>query len=633
MRTKINKLLATCLLFGGSMLASSCFEEGYDINEVDYTVGSSVKLSIPIGNTGGVYLKNIIELEKDGVVKLMADDTYCVSEFGNADIPSIDIPEIRIPSPRAEMNTSLGLDNATSGVRGANKTESSTTDFVYKFSAGGEDHEINVSSKEISDIIKNIVSVKCVKNTFKLDAKISGLPDFIDKVQAKDLKLKLPEGINFDKSTVSFLGDSAHVDENDTIFLTGKAGEERIIYVNEGAAIISLSINFTGMNLSDCFKFNPDRTVSIEGGFNISGEFCISLEKDVRKGVLRKNANGMAKADDFKLEDLAALMPEALEYEAVASFAEDIVLTNFTGDVEHEVGDIAPIELNNLPDFLNDDEVVLDLENPMIFITASNEIPAEAKTSITLSGKYKNDEEIKKDIGEITIPGECEGKVICVTGDEEKARENLPEGYEEENIEFIEVEDLEELIYNIPEEIGVEIDPIKMHADDVDITETYDVDVDYEVVAPLSFGEDFNLVYRDKEQGLSEDLSDLEDIKELDGTIAIKAQVDSDLEAALTLEVIPLDKSGKEIEDLEAIKVEIPAQANKKEIEISFKTVNGKKLSDILLGRNGAKQLDGIRYVARINDPIKGAELKSNHGIHLYNMKLELDAKASYDAN
>ncbi len=635
MKTKIHKALIACILFGGSMLVSSCFEEGYDINDVDYTVGTSMNLRFLIGNTAGIYLKNVIELEKDGVVKVMGDDTYCVSETGKADIPPIDIPEISIPSPRTEMNASLGLDNDASEVRGANanNAESSATEFSYKFKVGGEDHTIHAGTDGISELIKSITSVKCVENTFNLDAKISGFPDFVDKVRAKDLQLKLPQGLDFDKNSVRFMGISARVDENGVIYLTEEAGDGRTIDVNEGVADISLSIQFTGMTLGECFKFDSkERSVAIDGGFNISGEFCISLEKDVRRDALRKNANSATKADDFDFEDFASLMPDAIEYVGTAYFDENIVLTTFTGEVEHEVGEIAPIELNNLPDFLDDEEVVLDLRNPMIFITTKSEIPAEAKTSVTLFGVYKDKAEIKKEIGEITISGGSEKTTFCIVTDKKNVK--LPQGYEEKDVEFIEVENLDELIYKIPEKIGVEIAPINMYANDVDITRDYNVDVDYEVFAPLSFGSDFNLVYRDTEDGLSEDLNDLEDIKELDGTIAIKAKVESDLETALTLSVIPLDKDKKEIKDLQAIAVEIPAKAKGEEIVITFKTLTeGKKMSDILLGRNGAKQLDGIRYVARMNKPIDGAVLKSNHGIRLYNMKLMLDAKASYDAN
>ena len=55
-----------------------------------------------------------------------------------------------------------------------------------------------------------------------------------------------------------------------------------------------------------------------------------------------------------------------------------------SGKVKRTVDNPDPIKLDDMPDFLNDDDVVLDLDNPAIFLTIQNQLPGVAETKLTM---------------------------------------------------------------------------------------------------------------------------------------------------------------------------------------------------------------------------------------------------------
>ena len=148
--------------------------------------------------------------------------------------------------------------------------------------------------------------------------------------------------------------------------------------------------------------------------------------------------------------------------------------------------------------------------------------------------------------------------------------------------------------------------------------------------APFTFGEDFKLVYTDTEQGWAKDLDDLEDLNaEL---LELRGKIDSDLPAELELTLIPLDVNGKKIDALEVNSIKANGNAKNQEFLFTIKAAKGHSLNDVLAGKNGVKQLDGIKYSARIVG-MDGQTLKKNASIRLHSMNVSVRGMLSYDAN
>ncbi len=642
-------------------MATSCFEEGWDFEEVDKTVGTTIKnLTIPVGHTAGLYLKNIVELEEDGIVQLInkdenGDGIYCVRETGEADIPPIEIEQISTRPEIEPIDASLRLYY---GIPGENRVRSISdkqkinipflggieipeADYYYEIIKDDTKYTLEPTTvDDLSSDLIDITHITCVDNTIVLSFTIDGLPDFVTHIRAKSFHLTVPEG--FEYSEAFFEGDLAEF-EKGVIKFTDEEGKLVKIKEEDGSLHeLFVGITLTGLKETEpYFVFDKDSHIAtFQGDFCLSGFVGINT-KDLNEEILNKEINSLIAESSPLLDSISAsksigcLLPNTIIFKGEANFEKDIVIESFAGVVQHEVDDIAPIKLNDLPEFMNEDGVVLDLDNPMLFITAKNGLPATAKTSITLRSIYKDKAPKELTIKDVAIEGNGATTTYCFAAKEE--REKYPENYT--NVKW-EQFDLSYLIKEIPEKIEVDIAPVVMDTEGKDIPiysevldspVAYDVAVDYEVFAPLVFGPDFKLIYSGTESGFAEDIGDLDDIKSLDGNITVKAQIDSDLEAKLILKVIPLDKDKNEIKDLKAIEVEIPALAENYEFDINLMAEKGKSLSDILLGRNGAKQLDGITYEARVEEPMDGAAMKSNNNIRLHDIKLKLNATVSVD--
>ena len=108
---KLNKLLvffSMCLTLG----ITSCVDDGYDLDDVDMTLGVKTDLTLPTSSVGDILLRNVMNLEEDGIVALVPsplnpdDSIYVVKQSGTADIKPVKINEIRIAAPKVDDFTS-----------------------------------------------------------------------------------------------------------------------------------------------------------------------------------------------------------------------------------------------------------------------------------------------------------------------------------------------------------------------------------------------------------------------------------------------------------------------------------------------------------------------------------------------
>ena len=108
---KLNKLLvffSMCLTLG----ITSCVDDGYDLDDVDMTLGVKTDLTLPTSSVGDILLRNVMNLEEDGIVVLVPsplnpdDSIYVVKQSGTADIKPVKINEIRIAAPKVDDFTS-----------------------------------------------------------------------------------------------------------------------------------------------------------------------------------------------------------------------------------------------------------------------------------------------------------------------------------------------------------------------------------------------------------------------------------------------------------------------------------------------------------------------------------------------
>ena len=186
------------------------------------------------------------------------------------------------------------------------------------------------------------------------------------------------------------------------------------------------------------------------------------------------------------------------------------------------------------------------------------------------------------------------------------------------------------LIKKIPEQVEINVSPVGLYAQELDITKEYDVDINYEVFAPFTFGDEFMMVYSDTEQGWAKDLDEMDKLNA--ERLELNGKIDSDLPATLVLTLIPLDKNGNKIDALEVNEVEIEGNKTNQNFTLTIKAAKGHSLNDVLAGKNGVNQLDGIKYSAVITGENQKT-LKKDANIRLHGINVSVKGTISYDAN
>lgn len=654
---KRNRILYLALWAVVSCMFVSCMDDKYDLDDVDLTLGTSSDLTLPSSGTGEILLKNIMDLEEDGVVQSV-DGEYYLVEDGNADVPSVTIDPISIQRPVLnEISTDIEVDEFTSGARTANAAggrfiqivpgvEIDATPYRYTIKPEDEAHyDINESSGLIAKEVVSLESVRFVDNT-TLDATIKIVFDkehkFINKVHLDNLKLSIPKGLHVAHAEFVHWTD-INATERETVSAVKTDNENGVIYLTETDEstivdedhVIDIFITFDRAVVgNEGFTFENNE-VLLKGQFDIDGTFRLEptdfnldeLTDEQKQAVIRDR-------------NFDAIRPKHITFTGNAEFDNDILVNSFAGVVKTEVGDIAPIELNDMPDFLNEPDVCLDLQNPAFFVKVKNTMPSDAKTSIVLRSVYEDGTEtVEIRTQELNIPKEKE-VVFCLACDPDNAV--VPKAAKAGEIDYtqyekigVKVEDLGKLLWKLPKEIQVEVADVTIDTDNMPTPtaapETYDFGVDYKVYTPLEFADEFKLVYQGTEEGIGEDLTDVDKLDTK--AMRIDATAITNFPLNLTLSVDALDCYDNSLKR-DVINVgDIVISAHKGEegyseqpITLTISPKEGHSISELL------QRLDKFQYRA-VAEADGYGKLKEDSYLKLANIKITLVGGVSYDAN
>lgn len=634
--------------------ATSCIDENYDLSDIDMTLGIQGDISLPFCSTGDVILRNIMNLEEDGVVQFIDDPAggdriYTVRQSGKTVIPPIRIDDIRFESPTiTSFSTVIGLEfdrkelpkpqriSVVVTEDGEKKTYGvDIKDYAYIYPVGEKDDAYfsfdDVRATGISNDLVALEEVKLKENTIVAEIKDFdfGKADFFHYVHMDDAILTFPKDMHLTGVNMIYNGKSHPVpfDKTNGIITLFKGKGEAI----DTSRPIKVEISFDGVTIGNDFSFATGADggeLSFDGGFRLFTSLRVE-STEVDEKMLQATVDRMDPAvllamldpqtQRIKLDLFdAGLIPEEVSVNGDGDFDNDLVVASVTGTVRRDVDDPDPIMLDDLPDFLDDPEVVLDLSNPAIFLNVRNTLPGMATTALKLTGTQTRQTE------EFEI---VEGENRFELSDHYSTLR--PEGYDD--AAWIRVEDLGGLVRQLPEKIDVEVMPVTLRTDNMPVPSSFDVSLEYEIFAPLSCGPDFKLVYQDTERGWASDLEDLDNVDA--GYIEVHALADNDLPASLTLEVIPVDEYGHAVEALEPICLSLPASVSDSPLEMKVIPREGFTLNDIINGKNGAQRLDGVRYRAVIDEPVEDALLRETAKIKLHHIKATLKGGVTIDAN
>ena len=670
----MKKSLTLLGLMATAFALHSCIDKDYDLDNIDKTFGNITELTLPPLSTSDIVLRNIMDIAEDddeSIIQFVTDqngkDIFCVVQTGKAEIDPIKIepisfaPELSPIEARINIGTPSGAPahkkspRKISVVIGGNTynipNEYFEKNFEYYITPeSGAHHELTTDPVSVIADVRRLDYVGVNERiTLTLNLKVDKRDEkypWLKYIHFNNARLAIPEELELDESNnyknCTFNGepivDVKKENGSDIVILTSEDSAPIDITKPITLALTFKGIRNTGANLH--FTPNPDDTkdgtVTLDGKFEITGtlelkaqDILTYAEDEFTEWIQNPSQGPAIVAKILADKSLQSIVPKWVDITGNAGFDNgSIDVLTVTGKFKHAIGTIDPIMLDDMPDFLSDPAVVLDLQNPAILLKASNEMPATANTAITLTSHANGQTHT---VSAPSVQIKREGTTLFCLADAQP--DFLPDEYE--GAEKLALDPskntVKSLIEKIPDQIDVDIQAVELEAENIKINHPYNVGIDYEVFAPLIMGPKFNLVYEDKDDGWGSDLEDVEDIDL--GYLELKALVDSDIPADITLTLTPIDANGNKIDDLKVGEIAIPANANKSAIQISIEPTTGHTINDALTGRNGVKQLDGIRYKATIDNPNTGVAIPKEAKIKIYDIYVTIKGGITYDAN
>ena len=579
---KASLLLVSLLTLGFSV--TGCTNNDYDFDQIDATMGfGGGELEIPASSTMNIPLSDILELEEGGSVKIAANGDYLFQLTGSDASSASPMISPIVLTGRSYVNTiTLSTHSAAKGTRAAGTHLSFVSPKKLMFEYNGTDAAVkSLKSAEVDgEIVQNVnLALNGLSSAItKLDKVTLTLPGYLQISQVT--RNGKPIEHNGSKITVENVSTSSNLE------LTIKA--KKLDFANQ-----------------DDYG---EVAVGNNGSIKMDGYFDLGIEAD---------ATGVPTS--------------ALTIGANVT-VNNITLKSATGifDPEINISSLGDVTVTGVPDFLSEDGVRADLENPQIILTVHNDMDAAAKVSAKVISTKNGQDLATVQLHEMNIYKTTVAPVTKICICRHKTAELIAQ-YGAANV--YEVSNLATLInQHIPDHVqitGVEAKADLSQEMTIEFGRSYHIEPSYEIYAPLAFAEDAVIEYADDFDGWNDDIDDLE---LAEGTyLRLTADAQNLVPATLIVEATPLGLDGTDISNLIEVNVKqgtvkastdgVTAATSPLEIELREKV------------KGALQKLDGLSYkvkgkASHDGTTVTGINLNSKkHTLKLENIKVKLVGK------
>lgn len=442
----------------------SCVDNKYDLDkDIDMTINvGGEHLTIPAGSSDTAYLSKIIEVEEGDILQPdAATRVYHLTKKDDIDVEPTTVKEVTISETTTKLEETK-IVKTTSSLINEDVTEGINTLGDFK----AESNNIDEALKELGALYAKTPVDLILTIDFQKEQSLN-----FTRVQANKLKIVFPDYIVF-KAEEGIQGHE--------LILDGQV-------LSENGSSYSRTLKVEGYKFSEnagAGKKPYGGTLTIEGVISMEGE------------VVTSGVSGTG---------TLSLVPKTVLREMTAN--------SVTGVIQPEIkAETTNIELNDLPDFLKDEETRMDITNPVILLRAENQLetPVEVDAVLTpMKGNAQIDgKEVKVGSGYGKTP------VVLASGKNVIALSRTGECTIEGVTSNVKVEDINNLLETIPDDIVVDLQPVVRNEDyyTAKLGWSYEMPSSYEVDVPLSFEQNLNIVYNDSVQDLNKDLNDLDKV-------------------------------------------------------------------------------------------------------------------------
>ena len=583
LNTKKRPLIAAALLLTSFGITTSCIDNSYDLNkDIDMTISAGGEhLAIPVGYTEKITLDKIIELDEGDDLQIV-DGEYHLLKKDNID----------------ETNTSVKLVTVN---------ESSNPIEPIRIISGNHDnnvHDIFISNAESEGFInaeahgvdKAVIEIGSLAadmpTTLTLKLKLSGEIS-TSLVKVGTMTITFPNFIQFEKEN----GLNGQTLTMTDVQIEPYSGFTKELKINKYV----FGKEYGEGNRVD--EENGDRILKIE-----NQEIKIDMQGI---NVADPSGNG------------------SLNITPTITLAE-MAVSEVYGTIQPDI-DVKPteVELNNLPDFLQDDEIRLDITNPVFSFNANNPLNTDVEMDGVLTG-YK-DGQVTKTVkigsgnggASITLkPSGDKQQTISIVRDEQTVVEA--------NATKVVVPNLNDIIETIPDHINVELKPAVKTEQyyTVNLGQDYTLNSAYDIDIPLSFGSNLKIVYEETLDNFDLDLEDV-DIKKAVlsinavNTIPLAMEIKND-------NVSALDANGNVIKDIDVTVEGTITESKDGKTEVS--SALNVNLNETAEG--AISKLDGLKLkITAVPGQATDVQLLSTQWMQLKDMKLKIPNGIKVDLN
>lgn len=281
----------------------------------------------------------------------------------------------------------------------------------------------------------------------------------------------------------------------------------------------------------------------------------------------------------------------------------DMLFKKFYGKVKPNVDPITEsVDLSDLPDFLKNDDVVLDITKPIIALEGTSNLGIPLSATLVLK-PVKNG---------AVIPNAQQTVTISLPKTENPAQPNvtkywlapesagMPAGYQHIAV------DIQKLFKSVPDKIELSVsanaDQSQQHV--VDLDANYALKVKYDVSLPMAFGKELSITMKDTISGIDASIG-----KMVSGnTVLLTGSFYNSIPLELNVKLTPLDKDNQKI-NIQPITQAISAgavdgSATRSNLEIELEDPDG-----------ALKNLSGfeLEFTASSNETVAGTPIKPSN--------------------
>lgn len=559
----------------------SCVDNKYDLDkDIDMTVNvGGEHLTIPAGSSDTAYLSKIIEVEEGDILQPdAATRVYHLTKKDDIDVKPTTVKEVTISSANTDLTKELVGT-------GSSASASITTDLEEENNLTAKASDIDEALIELGALGTETPASLTLEFVFLNTGNLT-----FGSVTAKNLEIQLPNFLMFKEG---------EVEEGNKLILNDEElkNAQKVLHV--------IGYEF-GEKAGEGEKPDENRTITIDGKVTMKGQVVTS-------GI--GGSGSLTMTMHVTLGEMTA--------------------NSVTGVIQPNIeAETTKIELNDLPDFLKDEDTRLDITNPVILLKADNPLETDVEIDAVLTPKKNN---VNIEGHEVKIgTGYGQNKVALIPGTNIIALSRTGKCSIEGVTENIKVEDINNLLETIPDDIVVDLKPVVRKKDyyTAELGRAYEMSSSYEVDVPLSFGQGLNIVYNDSVQDLNKDLNDLDKVSLKNAKIMLSVDNAIPLKLQLKAENVQIkDVYGNE---LTAVK-----KTMEEDKQYVTESIDGEKpaTSELVLNLTSddtafLSKIDRICFkITAVPGSVKDVPLKDTQWLKVTSIKLSVPGGVNVDLN